>query len=268
MNRYQLFIFLLPLLFLMSCEEYIDLDLQAGDSQLVVEALVTDGPGPHKVSLSRTVPVDNTQLPPKVTGATVVLSDDAGNSEVLTEGEDGDYLAYTIAGVEGRKYRLEIDFEGETYVAESILPGSGTLDSMSYQYFDKAIFVPDTGYYVSFYGQTVAGANHFYMGRLFVNDTLYEDDTFPFLLFDSRFTGGNYINGWIVPYRVSRGDSVLLEFSSITSEAYDFNLSVLQQAGAGNPFGAPPANLKGNFSNGALGFFRTSTVLYGEVVVE
>lgn len=259
MKKYILFLF--ALIILASCEEAIDIPLDEADRRLVVEGLITDSDGPHHVKLSWLKNFGDTTSNAPAVGATVIIRDDEGNSETLSMTAPGFYQTQSLQGVQGRTYILTIDAEGKRYEAESILPPTGRLDSVLYRYVDDLAVVPEEGYYLRFYAQDNGDQKDFYLTQLYQNDTLYTDGALPYLIFDDRFAQGQYIPGFLVPFPLDSGKHVRLSFSTLTEDAYDFYFSVVQQAGSGSPFGAPPSNLPSNLSNGAVGYFRASGYL-------
>lgn len=76
---------------------------------LVVDGMISNKPGPYTVKLSISSSVDNPMYIP-YSGATVIISDQLGNNEFLSEIEYGIYTTSPsgIQGVVGRKYRIEI----------------------------------------------------------------------------------------------------------------------------------------------------------------
>jgi hypothetical protein len=68
-----------------SCEKVIDIDLNKADSRIVIEGNITDQAGPYTVRISKTVNFDESNTFPAISGALVKISDNAGNSETLTE---------------------------------------------------------------------------------------------------------------------------------------------------------------------------------------
>jgi len=76
---------------------------------LVIDGMISNNPGPYIVKLSISSKVDNPKNIP-LTGATVIIGDQEGNNEMLSETEDGTYLTSPsgILGIVGRKYRIEI----------------------------------------------------------------------------------------------------------------------------------------------------------------
>ncbi len=106
-----------------SCQViYDDPSIKQDKTTLTVQARLTNGTRPYYVRLSNALPF-NTQYNTlakdiAVKGARVVIDDNAGNSEVLTEGTSGLYMtsANGIQGTVGRSYTLTIATkEGDTY---------------------------------------------------------------------------------------------------------------------------------------------------------
>lgn len=91
-----------------SIDDYLDLP--------VVEGIITNEPGPYIIKLSRSVALDNMDLKP-IRGAAVIISDDAGTEETLTETIPGTYVtsASGIRGEAGRSYRLTLEIDGRTF---------------------------------------------------------------------------------------------------------------------------------------------------------
>lgn len=119
-----------------SCIDRIDIKIPDADtSQLVVEGLITDGPGPYVVRLSRASRVDKfLNFVKPITAASVAIADDSGNEEILIQSETGIYKTKPdgLRGVIGRKYQVRIKMlDGSEY--ESIpdrLDPVGSLDSL------------------------------------------------------------------------------------------------------------------------------------------
>lgn len=113
---------LIAITVLASCQKVISLDLNSASPQLVVEANITDRPGPYYVKLSRTVNFENITSIPGVTGATVEISDSSGNSETLTDLGGGKYKTSLIQGTSGQSYKLTIKTDGQVYESYSTMP--------------------------------------------------------------------------------------------------------------------------------------------------
>lgn len=110
-------------LFLPSCIEPLYFNNGEASKNLVVDGLITNEPGPYVVYLARTSEYNsyyvNTE---EVGGAIVIISDDMGNSEVLTESYiPGIYKTDPdgIRGIPGRFYKIEIETpDGKQYESE------------------------------------------------------------------------------------------------------------------------------------------------------
>ncbi|WP_299825068.1 DUF4249 domain-containing protein [uncultured Pontibacter sp.] len=100
------------LLFTNSCIDPLDLEIENQAEQLVVDGMITNEPGPYTVRLSRSKPYNTyTDSWNAVEArATVVIVDDRGNQETLTETEPGVYQTSQagIQGEVGHTYTLSI----------------------------------------------------------------------------------------------------------------------------------------------------------------
>ncbi len=107
-------------------------------SSLVVEGQVSDQPGPYTVKLTRTADYSYKSLNLLETGATVTISDNLGNREILTEQSTGGTYqtkATGIRGVVGRSYKLIIQTKaGKRYEsAPEVLPAVPPIQKLYYE---------------------------------------------------------------------------------------------------------------------------------------
>ena len=119
----KLLLMLIPVTFA-GCIEPFEADIKGEDKRLVVNGLITNEPGPYTVKLNKTYHYGEYfgEADPSVSGATLTISDDAGNSETLTEAKPGTYITQSngIRGVIGRKYTLRIKLKnGQQYVSSA-----------------------------------------------------------------------------------------------------------------------------------------------------
>ena len=122
-----------------SCIDRLDIKIPAAASQLVVDGLITDEPGPYTVKLSVASSVDDfLKFAKAVTARQVTIFDNMGNSEILKEIETGTFQTKPngIQGVIGREYSIRIETQdGKIY--ESIpdkLNPVGDIDSLYYEF--------------------------------------------------------------------------------------------------------------------------------------
>lgn len=116
----QLLLMFVSTLVLVSCvEEYWpELDGKY-EERIVVDGKITNEAGPYtiKLSSSSSLEIDNTV---SISGASIEISDNEGNSETLTETSSGIYQSSEtgIQGVVGRLYKISISIGGKTFESE------------------------------------------------------------------------------------------------------------------------------------------------------
>ncbi len=126
------------------CVEPLKLDdYNSYRTQLVVDGMITDQPGPYTVSLYQSLPLNaDIDLPSRVTGAIVTLFDDAGNQETLTEITDGKYQtsANGMHGIVGRKYHITISVNEKEYASrpQQMFP-AGSITDLFAEFEENAI---------------------------------------------------------------------------------------------------------------------------------
>jgi len=141
------YIFIL-LLFLSSCVSEFVPKTTEDKEILVVEGLITDQPGVNTIKLSKSLPLGTRSTANPVTGCTVKITDDLGNSFDLTETNNGTYVtdATGFQGVVGRFYTLHINTNGAnniTYVSyPTEMKSVPAIDSI---YYEKTIIDKTNG---------------------------------------------------------------------------------------------------------------------------
>jgi len=108
------------LLFIISCEEQIDITSRQYEKHLVVFGSITDQNGPYTVQISHSAPVDKVTFKP-YSGCVVTIFEKSGENELLTEVEPGTYQTREnrIQGEPGKSYCLDIlTPEGKTYTTD------------------------------------------------------------------------------------------------------------------------------------------------------
>lgn len=110
-----------------SCEQIIGIDPGIfSEETLVIEGGVTNLPPPYSIKLRTVSNVTGTGTNTLGIGASVIISDDKGNSEILIEQSAGNYATVNeeITGLIGNAYKLNIRLRnGEEYNSEfDIMP--------------------------------------------------------------------------------------------------------------------------------------------------
>lgn len=252
------------LLACLGCQEVITLELPETKPKLVIEGLLTDGPGPHVVRLSTTSDYFYQGPKPLVSGAEVIISDDVGNREVLTEASEGFYLTRSLTGVAGRTYTLEVQYDRQQYKASSRLIPSPRIDSLEYRFVEETP-LKEEGYYIYFYGETGKGQINYYRWRVFENDSLHNKKE-GYLLGSDEFVKGR-INGIEFPFSFDLHDKVKIEMYTLNKDMYDYyNALINLLYNDGGLFSPPPENPPTNIRNlthpqdEPLGYFQVSAV--------
>ena len=249
---------------LFSCEDIIEVDLKSSEPAIVIEGVIHNDDGPYQVRISRSTDFYDPGIYPGVENAFVQISDDHGNSEVLTEDNPGLYLAETLVGYEERKYSLSVNIEGKDFYAESIMPKVVLIDSMGIEIFQGGNFF-DEGYIVHcFFSDPPETGNNY---RLIAFHNGVSDGVF--YLADDKFTNGNTMEMRIFSPGTVSGDTVIIELHSIDKSVFDYYVTlseIVTQQGGGNP--ANPANPNTNLSNGSLGYFGALAISRSTIVIQ
>ncbi len=266
-----LFLLILIIVINSSCTERIDIRLDDSTVKLVVEGSITTERKSHKVFLSTTSGYFYNQKPESVQGATVSISDGVNNYN-LTETGPGVYqTAQFVRGSEGVTYTLNVKLNSQVggytdFTASSKILPVASPDSV------KLLYHPEWSssglWEVMCYFQDPP-TNDFYRFLVSKNGTLVSDTLDEWVVTDDRFFNGYYVNGATVAYldqgineeRLTSGDIVVVEINNLSEEYASFIWDSQSEIRGSYPlFSGPPANVKGNISNGAIGFFSAHAV--------
>ena len=267
----RLFFFCVVFATLASCEEVIDLDLGNSEPRIVMEGLITTDRGPYQLKINQSVDFGETNDFPPVVGAVVTVTDEDGNSEVLQEVAEGLYNTVDLQGERGKSYRMDVEYAGEFYSANSTIPMTTvSLDSLAYEFVEESLFAKE-GYYITAYLTDPAEEVNYYRMKIFVNeepyffeigDNRFKDDNLWY--FNDQFFNGKQMDIEF-PHTLQVGDKVDLELYQIDKNTYDYYRTLGELGGIG---GVAPANPLSNWSNEALGYFGAVSVEYASLVIE
>ncbi len=103
-----------------ACVDRVFLDIPVPDNYaVVVDGMITDQPGPYKVELTKAFDIESkNSFKAYISARRVTISDNAGNSEDLTQISQGVYQTDPngIQGVVGRVYKLRVEMlDGRVY---------------------------------------------------------------------------------------------------------------------------------------------------------
>jgi len=270
MNRLHIVLTLIALLVFSACSEQIELELNTGNTRLVVEGQITDRPGSYGVRLSLSTSYFYNEAPPAVEDAVVSLSD--GSQQWLLSQDSPGYYALPegFAGEAGHTYHLSIAWQGETYEASSQMLPAPMVDSLS--------LLPHPALpgrdFLMVHFQDPPGTQDFYVYYVYLNGVLLTDSINEVLSSDDQGLNGQAISTPVYLLEAGdeapvAGDVLRVEQYRVSEAYYQFLIALRRNQGTtGGPFAGPPANVPGNLSKGALGFFLAASVGEAEMVVE
>jgi len=274
----NIFVLALVSVVFFSCDEPIQLDVDQGESHVVIEGQVTNTAGFQYVKVSRSTDFYATGKTPRITDATVRVKDDAGNEFKFVHNPGGlaDSAGYylpepTFVGEIGRTYNLHVTVDGVVYEAQDDLSRVTPIDSLTFRVNEEEKEDPeDYGkfYEVLIYAKEPQDTKDFYLFKFYRNDSLkYDFDTDIYFADDEVL--GESIDGVSSPIFFAPGDRARCEIFSISREAFVF-YSDLQGLlnNDGGLFSQPPSNSRTNISNGAFGFFQASAVHVSEIEIK
>ena len=240
---------LLPAVMLLSsCEKVLDIDLKNAEPRVIIEANVSDQTEPYTVLITKSVGFNEPNTFPAVNNAEVILSDNAGNTETLTETESGVYKTSSFQGVLGRNYFLKINANGQEYEAVSSMPQPIAIKELKVQ---KSIFGGDRLMTIIKF-QDPPEMGNYYRAYYIVNGKASN----RLLYIDDDNHNGNIIEGNIFDpdIELKSGDVVTIVLQTITEKMFRF---LREEDMSGSSQSASPANPTSHFNNNALGYFST-----------
>ncbi len=290
-----IFLSLLVLALVWSCEDVINPELERADPVLVVDGWISNKPGRQVIKLTSTQPYFENVVPPGIRNATVRVTD-LTNGRVYTFAENtsvaGSYewtpVGNEVFGVVGNRYELSVRVGSEEYRASSRMGRVPPVDSITYAFEEATQFFP-ASFFAEFWATDPAGAGDTYWIKAYKNGVFLKKPNELNVAFDAGFSeGGNFdgvtfitpirsgvnpndvdANGQaIAPFKI--GDSLYVEIHSITKPAFNFLNEVVIQidrpGGFSEFFATPLANVGTNIENvrangpKAVGFFNTAAV--------
>lgn len=237
---------------LLSCEKVIELPLNEAPQQIVIEAVIKDGPGNNYVKLSKSGTVYTDSEFDKIEDATISVSDNLGNIYEFAYQEDGVYHSDELTVEPGVVYQLLVMAEGQSYSAVCQTKSKPKIDSLTYAVISGQFGIPltDTVNLISFHSVDNVSEKNFYWIRIFRNGEVNAG----YYLGNDAFINGSYYEAQFFGAEAKNGDTVFVEMISMDEANYNYFIG-LSNALTTGPFAVAPANPPSNISNNALGFF-------------
>ncbi len=266
--------FLLSVVFITSCTERYEVELDSTFTRLVVDGLVTTDSIRHSVRLTTSTSYFFNEAPPAVRGAVVYIDDEQQRRQLFeVENDPGYYEAKeAFAGKPGVSYQLEITMNeavggGSRYTAANTMPlNTLQMDSI------VLLYRADFDFYLLNLFANDPPTEDYYKFDAFINGKPITDTASRSAVVDDRFFNGNNTNGLGVMFlrsdEVNTGDTITLMVSAIDEDYYNFFQELRTESGGSNPiFSGPAANIRSNVKEGALGYFAATRLSRISVVV-
>jgi len=253
------------LIFLTSCEDVIDVNLDNAEPKLVIEASInwlkgTSG-NEQTIKLSLTAPYFDETIPP-ANGAIVLVTDQNENTYTFIEdGTTGIYKNSNFIPIIDATYLLNITYDNEIYTAPETLKSVVPLDYVEQNL--EGGFTGEETELKAYYTDPVDETNFYFFE--FISDI----PVIPALeVYEDRYTNGNQIFGFYTEEDLDVGDQVTIRNYGVSERFYNYMFILLQQNSdaGGGPFETQPATVRGNCINQTnpdnfpLGYFRLSEV--------
>ncbi len=289
MKKFKLLLILAIGFALSSCEDPIDLDLDSGRSQLVVDGFLTNENSVQTIRLSRSADYFLNAPTPGENDAQVQVIGPAGKIFDFQSDGKGNftYNPTTNGALDsiGFDYELRLTYNGAVYISYSTLNPVPPIDSMTVALEEEELGAEE-GYYTQYYARDIPGRTDYYWTKAYKNGvTAYpEDPTFLILSVDAAF-GGEGTDGlpFILPIRAAItnedepfevDDTSSVELYSLNETVYEFLDQVVVQSQDGGLFSTPTANIRsnildvaGNEQEEVLGVFSLSAISRSQIVI-
>jgi Domain of unknown function (DUF4249) len=256
---------LFALIFLTSCEDVVDIDLDTAAPKLVIDANILWQKGTagneQRIKLSTTTGFYSTEIP-TVSNATVFVTNSSATVFTFTEivPNTGEYICLNFVPVVNETYTLTVIVNGVTYTATETL-----------------LATPDIDYVEQTTVQGIGG--DLLQVKFFFQDNGLEDNNYLIIVKKSdevipelgsisdEFFQGNQMFGFYSDDELEAGDQLTFGLQAMSLRYYNYMNKLINIVGStGNPFATPPATLRGNIinqtdaNNYPLGYFHMSEV--------
>lgn len=266
MKTFKKYIIIALGLFLISCEEVIDVDLDTAEPRLVIDASIdwvkdTSG-NQQKIKLSTTTAYYSAEFP-TVSGANITVTNSSNTvfDFVETPGT-GEYICNNFVPVIGETYTLTILLNGETYKATETLMNVPKIEDNILQNNEGGMAGDEVE--ITYYYQDSDAS--------IVNYYLYSQKN-PYIAFTQyQVEDDDESQGGLTPVYYSNedlkpGDVINLKLYGISKRYYDYFRKILNASGNDDsPFSTTPTAVRGNINNQTnsanfpYGYFRLSEV--------
>lgn len=243
----------------LSCEKVIDLDLNVANPKPVFESYIEEDSTCYVLATLTSSYYDNSTSE-YITNASISIDDGNGNTETLAYEGDGIYRGSSIIGTVGNTYSLQINWEGNSYSANSTMPPMIPIDSFTTQ--SVADFFGGAGpggeaptYWVYANYTDPASVENFYAVRTTYWDSVESKYTTDYSIDDDNVSDGISTRAFTTFNRFEAGDTLSCELASIDYPTWLYFKTIQDALSGAGISSAAPGNPTTNIEGGALGYF-------------
>ncbi len=236
-------------LFITSCEDVVDVDLNDENPRLVIDAAIKWQKGTAGETQTIRLSMTNNYFTNDVvqaTGAIVQITNSSSTIFPFIEvGNTGEYICTNFVPVINENYTLEVTYDGETYSATNTLLATPEImyveqetvtDVDGSDKIQLKWFFQDNGAEDNFYLLTVKNPNKVIPEYGTLSDEFFQ---------------GNPMFGFYSSGETESGTTVLLQVQGVNEPYYNYmnKLITIATTNGGNPFATPPVTLRSNIVN-------------------
>ncbi len=252
-------ILLVVLFVLTACEDVIDVDVDDFEQRIVIDGSISDNAAGSRILISYTENAFKVSGSAKIYDANVIVTDDAGNSEVLNEAEPGKYLFTSMYGEPGRKYSIKVECNGKEYNGISTLNQPMEIDSIRFAAETSFTIwnIPFSYYKTKIYLENKKGIDEYCIIK--INDSSNKINKTT-IVYQDKYAGDNPILLIDDNAQLKKNETINIELLTLDKSSYEyfFQLNELsEETGLDIPdiLNVNTYNPNSNLSNGALGYF-------------
>ncbi|MGL5113307.1 MAG: DUF4249 domain-containing protein [Flavobacterium sp.] len=273
MQKFSLFIVFILSVFLISCEDVIDVNLNTAPPKLVIQGAINwqKGTKGNQQTIKLTTTTDYfSNVIPVVSGASVKVTNRSNVVFDFVEKQNsGEYICNNFVPVINETYTLTIISKGQTYTATEIMQPVASITRIEQK--NDTGFSGDEIEIKSYYKDPASTPNYYLYKFAYSNQVksnLYVDR--------DEFFDGNEFFSISQNDELKKGDTVKITHYGISKSYYNYMSILVSIAGnnGGGPFQSPPATVRGNIvnttekANYPLGYFALSEIDMREYTVE
>ncbi|MFD1551606.1 hypothetical protein DNU06_03120 [Putridiphycobacter roseus] len=260
MKKVFTFLLIITAFLQISCEEVIDIPLNDAAQKIVVEAFTSNIEGRSYVKLTKSSTVYTNNNFEKISGASVIITDQNGINSVFLEDstEKGLYLFPSFKVENNMTYDLKINADGEEITGTATSSFTPSLDlimgapisllpdtlTQGLEFFD-----PSTRLILYLFSDPIPTGDNY---RIIAYINGEKDNNY--YITNDLIGSGEQFGGVLFGADVDSADVVHVELLTMDNANYDYFYSLVNNTGTG-PFAATPSNPVSNLTNNALGYF-------------